>query len=253
MAINLTGRVYDDQGSAVSGAAVRLFDASVDPFTDLSGTVADTTTNAYGKWSFTALTEGSGIYAVRITSGGQVQWVSGDGKVQYADINLASSLTLTSPTIASPAISGGTLHDAAVHIDGGSLVLPQGSGYAATAEGQIGWDSTSNRITVGSGSVTKRFEAIAAWGTVNGSTLAVLSGYGIASVSKASTGVYTVTWATAFASTAYGVLLTPVNTNERSAWLPATAKTTTGCQVQFKDGSGIDADVAQFSVLVLGV
>src|SRR3990167_2437437 len=60
---------------------------------------------------------------------------------------LAGSETFTNKTITSPTINDGT-----TNLDGGTLILPQGTTPAQTAEGSVVWDTDDDVLTIGTGS-----------------------------------------------------------------------------------------------------
>jgi hypothetical protein len=95
-----------------------------------------------------------------------------------------------------------------------------------------------------------------AWGlvTVSGTTATLAAGSGISSVSRISTGVYTVTLSTAMSSTNYAVLLTPLSASSSATYsLANTSRTTTviGLTIQNIDGAGTDGG-GGFCILVMG-
>ena len=77
MAMTLTGFVYDNSGSAVSGATVQGY-VSADAATTTAET--STTTDSNGKWSITTSTAARIPMDVKITYGSNVRWLkAGDG------------------------------------------------------------------------------------------------------------------------------------------------------------------------------
>jgi hypothetical protein len=58
-------------------------------------------------------------------------------------------------TTDTPDINGGTIDDAAVNLDGGSLVLPQGTATAPITEGQVYWNTSTDTLTVGNGAAAE--------------------------------------------------------------------------------------------------
>ena len=73
--------------------------------------------------------------------------------------------------VASPAFTGGTIDDAAINLDGGSLVLPLGTAAAPTAEGQVYWNSTTNKLTIGDGAAALQMVDLASAQTLTGKTI----------------------------------------------------------------------------------
>lgn len=77
-----------------------------------------------------------------------------DPEIDVDDITFSvltySATVQVSPTITTPAISGGTITDTII-------TLEQGASVAPTAEGRIAWDTDDNKLKVGDGSGTKTF------------------------------------------------------------------------------------------------
>ena len=89
MAIKLQGYVFKDDGTAVSGASVQVYD-SADGSTE--GTA--TTTNSDGKWTYDDITA-DGLYDVQITSGGSVRRRKGADKSTFEELYIRNDTAAT--------------------------------------------------------------------------------------------------------------------------------------------------------------
>ena len=89
MAIKLQGYVFKDDGTAVSGASVQVYD-SADGSTE--GTA--TTTNSDGKWTYDDITA-DGLYDVQITSGGSVRRRKGADKSTFEELYIRNATAAT--------------------------------------------------------------------------------------------------------------------------------------------------------------
>lgn len=106
MAINFSGFLFDDAGSAINGATVNLYDIN-----STTPVRATTTTNSNGYWAISHGTAGE--FDVEITSGSSVRRIKGDDSRTYTEITLADNNRLTFG-------SGG---DADIYYDGTDLVV----------------------------------------------------------------------------------------------------------------------------------
>ena len=89
MAINFRGYVFDDSGSAVSGATVQLLE------TGTSTEEASTTTNSSGLWSFSESDEDR--YDIKVTSGASVRYRNWDDQIQLKEIDIRNPTGNTTP------------------------------------------------------------------------------------------------------------------------------------------------------------
>ena len=89
MAINFAGYVFDDSGSAVSGATVQLLE------TGTSTEEASTTTNSSGLWSFSESDEDR--YDIKVTSGASVRYRNWDDQIQLKEIDIRNPTGNTTP------------------------------------------------------------------------------------------------------------------------------------------------------------
>ena len=89
MAINFRGYVFDDSGSAVSGATVQLLE------TGTSTEEASTTTNSSGLWSFSESDEDR--YDIKVTSGASVRYRNWDDQIQLKEIDVRNTTGNTTP------------------------------------------------------------------------------------------------------------------------------------------------------------
>ena len=91
MAINFRGYVFDDSGSAVSGATVQLLE------TGTSTEEASTTTNSSGLWSFSESDEDR--YDIKVTSGASVRYRNWDDQIQLKEIDIRNNTGNTTPAL----------------------------------------------------------------------------------------------------------------------------------------------------------
>ena len=91
MAINFRGYVFDDAGSAVSGATVQLLE------TGTSTEEASTTTNSSGLWSFSEADQDR--YDIKVTSGASVRYRNWDDQIQLKEIDVRNSTGNTTPAL----------------------------------------------------------------------------------------------------------------------------------------------------------
>ncbi len=77
------GYVFKDDGTAVSGATVQLYQA------DTTTTVgSSSTTNSSGYWSLSTTTEHTSGYDVKITSGSSIRYRRGNDKLQLEELDI---------------------------------------------------------------------------------------------------------------------------------------------------------------------
>ena len=77
------GYVFKDDGTAVSGASVQLYQA------DTSTTVGSaSTTDSNGYWSLSTTTEHASGYDVKITSGSSIRYRRGNDKLQIEELDI---------------------------------------------------------------------------------------------------------------------------------------------------------------------
>ena len=79
MAIKLQGYVFKNDGTALSGATVQVYDTS-DSSTE--GTAVNTDSN--GLWTYADISADA-LYDVKISSGGSVRWRMGEDKIQIKE------------------------------------------------------------------------------------------------------------------------------------------------------------------------
>ena len=91
MAINFAGYVFDDSGSAVSGATVQLLE------TGTSTEEASTTTNSSGLWSFSEADQDR--YDIKVTSGASVRYRNWDDQIQLKEIDIRNPTGNTTPAL----------------------------------------------------------------------------------------------------------------------------------------------------------
>lgn len=116
-----------------------------------------------------ALTSGTlrGEYSLVEAGFDKLPLLSGNGDKLVVVNSAGTALTTT----ATPDINGGTIDDAAVNLDGGSLVLPQGIASAPTAEGQAYWNTSTDKLTVGTGAAAKEMVDLDSSQTMTNKTL----------------------------------------------------------------------------------
>ena len=84
------GYVFKDDGTAVSGATVQLYQA------DTTTTVgSSTTTNSDGYWSLSTTTENTSGYDVKITSGSSIRYRRGNDKLQLEELDIRNDTGAT--------------------------------------------------------------------------------------------------------------------------------------------------------------
>lgn len=189
---------------------------------------------------------GVGGVPTRLAAGavGTVPYVASGG-VTYAwgePLFLAGTQTMT----------GNKILNGTLTLSGGSLIMPQAPGYAATAEGQLGWDSDQDRLTCGANGWTAYMDPPRAWGFCDWSGN-ILSGYGMNSISYPGTGIVALGWTRAFRNNYYGIHVTPINDAVLTAWVPHSSKSTGGARLQFKNSSFIDTNATAFMVSAYGL
>ena len=81
--VTLAGFVYNNAGSAISGATVEAF-----PRNTTTTATSNTTTNSSGYWSLAVSTEGR--YDVRITYGSSVRFIKYDDSAQMEELEVAN-------------------------------------------------------------------------------------------------------------------------------------------------------------------
>ena len=86
MTVNFRGYLFNDAGTAVSGATVDLFD--IGTTSRASGTTADSS-ESDGLWKFDTVADGH--YDVRITSGSSVRWIRGADQIQLKEIDVRNN------------------------------------------------------------------------------------------------------------------------------------------------------------------
>jgi len=91
MAINFRGYVFDDAGSAVSGATVQLLE------TGTSTEEASTTTNSDGLWAFSEADQDR--YDIKVTSGASVRYRNWDDQIQVKEIDARNNDAATTPAL----------------------------------------------------------------------------------------------------------------------------------------------------------
>jgi hypothetical protein len=91
MAINFTGYVFDDAGSAVSGATVQLLE------TGTSTEEASTTTNSSGLWTFSEADQDR--YDIKVTSGASVRYRNWDDQISVKEIDVRNNAAATTPAL----------------------------------------------------------------------------------------------------------------------------------------------------------
>ena len=84
------GYVFKDDGTAVSGATVQLYQA------DTTTTVgSSSTTNSSGYWSLSTTTEHTSGYDVKITSGSSIRYRRGNDKLQLEELDIRNDTGAT--------------------------------------------------------------------------------------------------------------------------------------------------------------
>ena len=91
MTVNTSGYVFDDSGSAVSGATVQLLE------TGTTTEEASTTTNSSGLWSFAEADEDR--YDIKVTSGASVRYRNWDDQITVKEIDVRNNTGATTPAI----------------------------------------------------------------------------------------------------------------------------------------------------------
>ena len=84
------GYVFKDDGTAVSGASVQLFQADT---TTSVGSAS--TTNSSGYWSLSTTTEHTSGYDVKITSGSSIRYRRGNDKLQLEELDIRNDTGAT--------------------------------------------------------------------------------------------------------------------------------------------------------------
>lgn len=80
--VELSGSVFDNQGTAINGAAISVFNRNT-----VACAVTTTTTNACGFWTRSAIAEGR--YDIQITCGSSVSRIKYDDEVQFIELETA--------------------------------------------------------------------------------------------------------------------------------------------------------------------
>ena len=89
MAIKLQGYVFKNDGTALSGATVQVYDTS-DSSTE--GTAVNTDSN--GLWTYADISTDA-LYDVKISSGGSVRWRMGEDKIQIKEAYIRNDTAAT--------------------------------------------------------------------------------------------------------------------------------------------------------------
>jgi len=89
MAIKLQGYVFKNDGTALSGATVQVYDTS-----DTSTEGSPVTTDSNGLWTYGDIST-DGLYDVKISSGGSVRWRMGEDKIQIKEAYIRNDTAAT--------------------------------------------------------------------------------------------------------------------------------------------------------------
>ena len=89
MSVNFSGYVFDDSGSAVSGATVQLLETGTTTEED------STTTNADGYWAFSEAHQDK--YDIKVTSGTSVRYRNWDDRISIKEIDVRNNTGNTTP------------------------------------------------------------------------------------------------------------------------------------------------------------
>ena len=89
MAIKLQGYVFKNDGTALSGATVQVYDTS-----DSSTEGTAVTTDSNGLWTYADL-DTDALHDVKISSGGSVRWRMGEDKIQIKEAYIRNSTSAT--------------------------------------------------------------------------------------------------------------------------------------------------------------
>ena len=89
MAIKLQGYVFKNDGTALSGATVQVYDTS-----DTSTEGSPVNTDSNGLWTYADISTDA-LYDVKISSGGSVRWRMGEDKIQIKEAYIRNDTSAT--------------------------------------------------------------------------------------------------------------------------------------------------------------
>jgi hypothetical protein len=107
MTVNFAGHVYNDAGSAVSGASVKLLETGT---TTQEGSTV--TTDSNGAWAFTESDQDR--YDVEITSGSSVRRIRWDDQISLKEIDVRNNTGATTPAVTFTNLTDNTSNQVAV-------------------------------------------------------------------------------------------------------------------------------------------
>lgn len=170
--VAFAGFVFDDSGTAVNGATVKLYDRNT-----VTPAIATTTTNSSGYWTISRSPDNDNTdrYDVEVTSG------SSKRRRKYDD-----------------ALQVVTLEAGSLRLRGSNNEYMLDFSSTPTADRSIIFPDRAGQVPVGNMS----------WATVAGDGTLQSNSYNVSGVARGSTGVYTVSWDTNFANTNYACMLT---------------------------------------------
>ena len=106
MAVNFRGYVFDDSGSAVSGATVQLLE------TGTTTEEASTTTNSDGLWSFSESDQDR--YDVKVTSGSSLRYRNWDDQISLKEIDIRNNTAATTPALTATNLTNSASNQVAI-------------------------------------------------------------------------------------------------------------------------------------------
>jgi hypothetical protein len=234
-------KAADTLGFSAGGTEIASATSTAFTITGLTATSASLTTPTIAGATFSGTLAGTPTFSGALTFSGVPTFADGftvtGGTPTIPSINIENADTTI--TRASAGV---------IAVEGSNVLLA--SGLASQSDQETG-TSTSKIVTSG----TQKFHPLSpkAWAlvTFSGTTPSLGAGTGFASITRNSTGNYTVTLSTAMSSTAYAIFYTPHAVNGRT-WMVNLSRTTSTFtfSVHNTDGSGVES--IECSIMVFG-